>query len=61
MLHAHSYAGKTIEVLHLVQDELLRVDGVMIFNITADLILVSKGAYGKHIADLEQEKAIRCY
>lgn len=48
------------ETLHLVKDELLRVYGVMIFNIMADLILVVKGAYGKHIADLEQGKAIRC-
>ena len=48
------------ETLHLVKDELLRVYGVMIFNIITDLILVAKGVYGKHIADLEQKKAIRC-
>ena len=36
-----------IEALHLVQDKLLRIDGVMTFNITADLILVITGAYGK--------------
>ena len=47
ILHAHSYAGNTIEALHLVQDELLRVDGVMTFNIMADLILIITGAYGK--------------
>ena len=51
---------RSTETLHLVKDELLRVYGVMIFNIMTDLILVFKGVYGKYIADLEQGKAIRC-
>ena len=46
------------ETLHLVENELLRIYGVMIFNIMADLILVLKGAYRKYIADLEQGKAM---
>ena len=59
MLDAHSYAGNTTEALHLLKDELLTLDGGMIHNIKADLILVVKAAYVKYIADLEQEKVIR--
>ena len=47
------------ETLHLVKDELLRVYGVMIFNIIRDLTLVAKAVYGKYIADLDKRKAIR--
>lgn len=61
MLDAHSYAGNSTEALHLLKDELLRDDGGMIYNIKADLSLVVKAAYVKYIADLEQEKVIRCY
>ena len=51
---------RSTETLHFVKDELLRVCGVMMFNIITDLILAPKRAYGKYIADLEQEKAISC-
>ena len=61
LLDAHSYAGNTTEVLHLLKDELLTLDGGMIHNIKADLILVVKAAYVKYVADLQQEKVIRCY
>ena len=46
MLSAHSYTGSTTEALHLVKGEQRRVDGVIIFIITTDLILVVKEAYG---------------
>ena len=39
------WEGST-ETLHLVKDDLLKVYGVMIFNIMTYLILVVKGAYG---------------
>ena len=55
MLEAPSYfmQESTIEALHLVKEEMLRIGGVMKFNITTDLILEVNRAYGKHIADLE--------
>ena len=60
MLDAHGYCMQenTIEALRLVKDEVLRVCSVMKVNITTDLILEVKGAYGKYIADLEQKKAM---
>ena len=60
MLDAHSYCMQesTIEVLHLVKDELLRIGGVMKFNIKTDLILEVKEAYGKCVADVEEKKAM---
>ena len=61
MLEAPSYfmQESTIEALHLVKEEMLRIGGVMKFNITTDLILEVNRAYGKHIADLAQKKAIQ--
>ena len=61
MLEAPSYfmQESTIEALHLVKEEMLRIGGVMKFNITTDLILEVNRAYGKHIADLAQKKAIK--
>ena len=46
MLDAHGYCMQesTIEALHLVKDKLLRIGGVMKFNITTDLILRSQGS-----------------
>ena len=41
-----------------VKDELLRIGDVIKFNITTDLILEVKGAFGKCIADLEEKKAM---
>ena len=60
MLDAHGYCMQenTIEALRLVKDEVLRVCSVMKVNITTDLILEVKGAYGKYVADLEQKKAM---
>ena len=60
MLDAHGYCMQenTIEALRLVKDEVLWVCSVMKVNITTDLILEVKGAYGKYIADLEQKKAM---
>lgn len=49
----------TIKAVPLVKDKLLRIGGVMKFNITTDLILEVNRAYGKHIADLAQKKAIK--
>ena len=61
MLEAPSYfmQESTIEALHLVKEEMLRIGGVMKFNITTDLILEVNRAYGEHIADLAQKKAIK--
>ena len=60
MLDAHGYCMQenTIEALRLVKDEVLRVCSVMKVNITTDLILEVKGAYGKYVADSEQKKAM---
>ena len=47
MLDSYGYCMQenTIDIFCLVKDELLRIGGVMKFNITADLILEVKGAY----------------
>ena len=49
----------TIEAVPLVKDKLLRIGGVMKFNISTVLILELKGAYGKYITDLEKKKRMK--
>lgn len=61
MLEAPSYfmQESTIEALHLVKEEMLRIGGVMKFNISTVLILELKGAYGKYITDWQKKKRMK--
>ena len=49
----------TIKAVPLVKDKLLRIGGVMKFNISTVLILELKGAYGEYITDLQKKKRMK--